>query len=37
MESQRRAQLSAVRAAARLTEPDLHVLPYRPDSHSQSA
>jgi hypothetical protein len=37
MEAQRRAQLAAVRAAARLTEPDLHVLPYRPGSNSQTA
>jgi len=37
METQRRTQLSATRAASQLTEAGLHLLPYRPESHSRAA
>jgi hypothetical protein len=37
LESQRKAQISAVRATSRPTEPGLHLLPRRPDSHTQAA
>ena len=37
MESQRRAQISAARATSRRTEPDLHLLPWRPEQQSRAA
>jgi hypothetical protein len=37
MEAQRRAQIAAVRATSRRTDPDLHLLPARPGSQSRAA
>jgi len=37
MEAQRRAQIAAARATARLTEPDLHILPFRSQSQTRAA
>jgi hypothetical protein len=37
VEAQRRAQMAAARASARLTEPDLHILPFRPKPQRHAA
>jgi hypothetical protein len=37
IESQRRAQIAAARASVRLTEPNLHILPFRPQSQARAA